>query len=310
MKKKRNSYVIWVVLILCLIIAGIKGCISQKTIEQPYIKLYLHQENRVIKLKLEDYIIGTVAAEMPASFELEALKAQAVCARTYALRKLVEGRKYPLDADLSDDINSCQAYISPAEFKNRNPRYYKPLLDKIEQACHSTRGLIMVYNDQPIDALYHSTCGGKTETAAEAWGLEVPYLHSVKCGYCTASKYYKTSLAVSADQLQTLTAHNIGTLTLRVVERSSSGRVKKLEINQQPISAEKFRRSLNLPSTWWEFNNEKDKLIITSHGYGHGVGLCQFGANGMAKEGNNYREILNKYYQHIDFCTLKWKDEK
>ncbi|MEN6349442.1 MAG: stage II sporulation protein D [Syntrophomonas sp.] len=294
---------------MCLTVSFIKSCWLTGPVEEPLIKLYLHQDRKCIDLKLEEYIVGTVAAEMPASFDIEALKAQAVCARTYALRKLVEGKEYPQGADLSDDITSCQAYISPAEFQKLNPLYYKNLLNKIKEACNKTRGLIMVYDGEPIDALYHSTCGGQTESASEAWGNEVPYLHSVKCPYCKDSKRYKTSGNISLQDLRSFAGTNKRSIVLRVADRSPSGRVKRLEINDQPFSAEKFRQYFNLPSTWWQFENNNEALLIQSRGYGHGIGLCQYGANGMAKAGHNYRDILNKYYQDIDFCKMEWKSD-
>ncbi|MDD3269314.1 MAG: stage II sporulation protein D [Syntrophomonadaceae bacterium] len=291
---------------------SIKNCPKTVSIKQaPEIKLYLSRENCTINLPLEDYIKGTVAAEMPANFALEALKAQAVCARTYTLKKILDEKKYPKGADVSDDIYSCQAYISSAEFKHRNPQNYKILWDKITKAVQATSGQIMIYNGEPIDALYHSTCGGRTESAANAWGQDIPYLRSVSCNYCQESKYYQSCQVFSKQDLEEFESLELGnTISLSISERSSTGRVKKLKINNLFVSGEKFRQILNLPSTNWEFSSAQGKLIVNSRGYGHGVGLCQYGANGMARAGADYRSILKHYYCHFDFCQLQWETNK
>lgn len=312
MRGKRIKGKVAAILLILLVIGlcnTLKTC--QKTIsikQAPKIKLYLSRENRIINLALEDYITGTVAAEMPANFDLEALKAQAVCARTYTLRRLLDPKLYPMGADVTDDIYNCQAYISQSEFKNRNPQNYKILWSKISQAVRETAGQIMVYNGEVIDALYHSTCGGQTESAVYAWGRDIPYLRSVECDYCRESKYYKTSQVFSIQDVQKITGTK-SPINLGISEETPSGRVKRLKINQISFTGEKFRQIFNLPSTNWTFTSAKGELIVNSRGYGHGIGLCQYGANGMAKAGKNYREILRHYYQHFDFNQLQWKTD-
>lgn len=280
---------------------------DKEAAEEPFITLYLKQQNKIIELKLEEYVVGTVAAEMPASFELEALKAQAVCARTYAIRKIIEGTKYPLNADLSDDIYTCQAYISAAEFIQRNPERSEFFLKKIKKAVKETRGEIMFFGGQPIDALYHSTCGGRTESAADIWGQDIPYLRSVDCEYCSGTKYYSTLQVFSVQDINRLLGENGNSeISVRVIEKTDSGRLKKLEVNGHLLSGEKFRKMLNLPSTFCNFKIDNDNLVINSRGYGHGLGMCQYGANGMAKEGKTYKDILKKYYQNFEFVKLDY----
>lgn len=284
-------------------------CDNKDTIIEPHITLYRHQENEIIKLKMEDYIIGTVAAEMPASFELEALKAQAVCARTYALRKLIDGKRYKLEADLSDNIYECQAYISKEEFCERHPANCNELYKKIEAACQQTRGEIMLYAGKPIDALYHSTCGGKTENAYDVWGNDIPYLRSVKCGYCEQSPKYETVQVFSYQDLNHRLGLNNGINpgnSVKILKKTETGRTKKLQINEQVISAEEVRLKCNFPSTWWTIKKKDDKIIINSRGYGHGLGMCQFGANGFALKNKNYHDILEKYYKNISFYTMAY----
>lgn len=272
---------------------------KEETTPEPLVKLYLSQQDQVIELKLEEYLAGTVAAEMPASFGLEALKAQAVCARTYAVRKIVTGRTYPRGADLSDDITCCQAY--------RTEKIAPALQAKIMQAVSETRGEIMLYRHEPIDALYHSTCGGQTESASNAWIKGCPYLKSVKCKYCTNSSHYSSQVTFSAQQIAARFGLSPGReLKVQILERTSSGRVKKLQINDQSISGESFRHKLGLPSTWFSIEWQDHNLVITNRGYGHGVGMCQYGAGGMAQAGKNYREILEHYYQQVEFYKIQY----
>ncbi len=263
---------------------------SSEKILQPIIRLYLHESKQIIVLEIEEYVCGVVAAEMPASFASEALKSQALCARTYACRKIMENRSYPLDADLSDDITCCQAYVSWEQFKDLHPAQYEMLKAKIELAVSSTSGEIITYQDKPIDALYHSTCGGQTESAAEVWGTEIPYLQSVECHYCSISNYYETRQVVSYQDLNDISGLLSGSSPhIEISEKSQSGRAREIKVNDQEISASRFRQLFNLPSTYWDFKIDKGALIINSRGYGHGVGLCQYGANGMALEGKNYK---------------------
>lgn len=269
---------------------------------EPQIKLYLHKERKVIQLGLEDYITGTVAAEMPASFEREALKAQAVAARSYTLRRLQAEHKYALGCDMSDDINECQAYISQEAFEENHGKG-TDLWDKIASAVEETRGEIMVYDGLPIDALYHSTCGGQTESAWEAWHSSVPYLQSVSCEYCKDSGHYEDCKTFSnADLIKAIGEAG----QIQVVETTASGRAKVITINKRTLSGEEFRARLGLPSNWLSITSSKTGITINSRGYGHGIGLCQNGANGMAKAGYKYRSILSHYYTSIDFLKLNY----
>ncbi|MEN6390314.1 MAG: stage II sporulation protein D [Syntrophomonas sp.] len=264
--------------------------------------LYLHEEKKAIQLGLEEYVAGTVAAEMPALFEMEALKAQAVAARTYTLQRLQAGHKYESDCDMSDDVKECQAYISREAFEESHGKK-SDQWGKIVRAVEETRGEIMIYDGLPIDALYHSTCGGLTESAREAWNSSIPYLQSVTCEYCKDSGHYQEHISFSNTDLKKA----IGEAgQIRVVETTASGRAKMITINKRRISGEDFRALLGLPSTWLNIKTSKTGIIVNSRGYGHGIGLCQNGANGMAKAGFKYNNILNYYYRGIDFMKLNY----
>jgi stage II sporulation protein D len=247
-------------------------------VPEPFVKLYLHQKNEVVDLQMETYIIGTVAAEMPASFGMEALKAQAVCARTYAVKKISEKHPYPRQADLSDDINCCQAFCDLAEH-HLNPEN----LARIKTAVQETRGEIMLYDSRPIDALYHSCCGGRTDSA---WGSssQLAYLKPVKCNHCQESRHFYEKHQFPNHQLAALGGDNKQSLEIKILSFTPGGRANQISINGKKIWASELRRQFNLPSQWLSFKVGRQQTEITTRGYGHGIGLCQYGANGMAKK--------------------------
>lgn len=304
MNKKRLRYALLSLIILSIIVSN-RVFQEEKRTEpytQPQVTLYLNASDKKVAMTLEEYITGTVAAEMPASFEMEALKAQAVCARTYALKRLVDSRKYEKGADLSDDITCCQAYISKGEFSERHPGNSEEYLEKIQQAVSDTRGQIMLYQGEPLDALYCSTCGGKTEGG----GPNSPYLKTVSCPYCSSSPRYRNSQTFSVKRLHQALGLQSAGIHLNILSTTVSGRIKELKINDRTVTGEQLRSTLGLPSTWCSFQANGDGLTITSRGYGHGIGLCQFGANGMAKAGYDYQQILHHCYQGFELCRLPY----
>ncbi|MEA4925138.1 MAG: stage II sporulation protein D [Syntrophomonadaceae bacterium] len=307
MKKIINKKKGFIALIILITVIGIGWYIyaEKAAVSEPFINLYLHDQQKVIGMNLEDYIKGTVAAEMPASFEMEALKAQAVCARTYAVKKLLSDSPYPKGADLSDDIQSCQAYVSLQNFAPQNPKR-KELLERINEAVDATRGEIIIYDSQPIDALYCSTCGGRTESSAAVWGGQVDYLTSVKCEDCQESSHYQETTVISNEVIKKAVNDKNNALQIKILSRTPGGRPQKLSINQHQIDATALRKALSLPSNWMEFQISSATTTIHTRGYGHGVGLCQWGANGMAKRGENYHQILQKYYTGVSFYKVDY----
>ncbi|NLB88815.1 MAG: stage II sporulation protein D [Syntrophomonadaceae bacterium] len=305
MRKKTYLFIALIGIIIILVFY-LKACIKPDLPRDPLVKLFLSKEDKVITLPLEEYLVGCVAAEMPANFDLEALKAQAVCARTYAIRKLIDNHPYPKGANLSDDITTCQAYISESEFIKRHGRNSEMLFKKIKKAVKETEGIIIIYDDEPIDALYHSTCGGRTADAEEVWGNQVAYLKSKPCNYCKESKRYSSVQVFSFQDLNKKTGIKI-TPDSRVKEiKGSSGRTLEIDIDNIKIKAAKLRSVLDLPSSWIRFNISKNKVMINIQGYGHGVGLCQYGANGLAKEGASYEDILKYYYEGVDIYKINY----
>jgi len=307
MKMKYKNKTIIVVTILLVNILSISWYIHIKkaAVSEPFINLYLHDKKIVVGMNLEEYIKGTVAAEMPASFEIEALKAQAVCARTYAIKKIMTNPSYPKGADLSDDIQSCQAFVSLQNFASENPARGE-LLERINEAVDSTRGEIMLYDSQPIDALYCSTCGGRTESSEAVWGGKIDYLSSVKCESCKESVHYQESTTIGNDVIKKIVNDKGKSLQIKILSRTPGGRPKKISINKHEIDASILRKELNLPSSWMGFETSSSTTVIHTQGYGHGVGMCQYGANGMAQDGKDYHQILEKYYKGISFYELTY----
>lgn len=273
---------------------------------------------RVVELPLEEYVKGVVAAEMPAAFHPEALKAQAVLARTYVVRRLrlfggagvADGR-----ADISSHPAQGQAWLDQRALRDRWGLIgYFRNWGKVSAAVEATAGQVLTYRGELADALYHSTCGGHTESAAEVWGREVPYLTGVPCDFCRHSPHYRTRVEVSLSDLKQGTVSGAasssasaatsagasgtgsGTPVLALVESTATGRVKTLRVAGAVLSGTDARARFNLPSTWFTWQVEGDRVRFEVRGSGHGVGMCQYGADGQARQGRTYLQIINYYF--------------
>jgi len=279
--------------------------------------LYLHDEDKIIKLPLEEYLVGVVAAEMPAEFPEEALKAQAVAARTYAVKRLIGGGvANPLHqgADLCDDHRHGQAWLSREELKRKwgTLRYYKYYY-KVKAAVDETKGEVLTYQGQLIDPAYHAACGGRTENSEDVWAFQLPYLRSVTCPYEDDPQSVQT-VSFSLEQFDQALGSSLAAVpvsgnsvgdSLRVLERTSTGRPKELVVGDRKISALTFRELLDLRSTNFTWELAGGSIKITTTGHGHGVGMCQYGASGMAKHGYNYRVILGHYYSGAEVTEIE-----
>ncbi|NLW56588.1 MAG: stage II sporulation protein D [Firmicutes bacterium] len=277
--------------------------------------LYLKEANKIITLDLEEYVMGVVAAEMPANFHPEALKAQAVAARTVTVRRLKRfgGPGYPAveGADLSDDINDSQAWLSKQELVGKWGLWnYLGYWRKIAEAVEATGGQILTFQGQPIDAVYHSTSGPRTESSEAVWGVALPYLRSVECLYDQHSPKYSQEQVFTVSEVQAqlqlgkVSPVATGRPFVQILNLTGSGRVNSIRLGDKVFSGTELRRRLGLNSTHFQCRLEQDRLIFKTIGYGHGVGLCQYGADGLAKQGRNYRQILAHYYQGVQLSKL------
>ncbi len=251
----------------------------------------------VITLSMTDYLIGVVGAEMPASFPLEALKAQAVVARTYALKRISSGKK------LTDTV-STQAYKDNNQLKAMWQGNFNTYYNKIKLAVTSTNNMTIKYNGAYIDAVYHSTSNGKTEDAVHVWGNSVPYLKSVESSWDrNASSYLRTEEKELSALLMLLGIDLSDENSIEIISRNNSGRVSNVRIGNKNYSGVELRNLLGLRSADFDLEVQNNKVIITTRGYGHGVGMSQYGAKGMAENGYNYQQILRHYYQGISLST-------
>lgn len=274
------------------------------------VAVYRSNTKEIQKIPLESYLIGVVAAEMPADFEKEALKAQALTARTYIVNQLIQDNRLglPKNADVSDS-EMHQVYKSDSELKALWGSDYNWKIKKITEAVEETAGQILTYRGNPITATFFSTSNGYTENSEDYWKTAYPYLKSVSSPWdLNSPKFYnKVSIpVVDFENKLGVTISNspqIGT----VIQRTPGKRVGIVQIGGKKLTGKQIREKLNLMSTDFDWERHGDQIIITTKGYGHGVGMSQYGANGMAQEGKSYKDIVKHYYQGVDIeSSAKW----
>jgi len=284
-----------------------------RQVRVPDVAMYDHTTKKLVRLALEDYVVGAVAAEMPASFELEALKAQAVAARTLAMKKMraFGGRgcdKHP-QADVCSMFNHCQAWISEQQMKNNWKDRYQANYEKIKKAVEETQGYIITYRDEPIEVFYHSTSNGKTADVSEVFSVSLPYYAVVNSPGEEDSPRYRQTFTFSNDEFvrifkksypsSNLSVSNL-TSQIKIKSYTESGRVREVVVGGITVKGTEFRLLYGLNSTDFKFRFEKNKVKIDTVGFGHGVGMSQVGANHMAKQGYTYVDILKHYYKGIE----------
>lgn len=309
--------------LLILLIAVFRGCIiscsmkntnrsstKSETIlsEGPTISMYDDDTDKTISISLEEYLVGVVAAEMPASFSEEALKAQAVAARTYTLRRINNGG-CESGADICGDSKCCQAYSSETKLKKNWGANYNSNIAKVANAVLSTSGQALYYDGELIEALYHAASGGQTEDSENVFASSQPYLRGVKStneegsshmtGTTTLSKSKFTSAINKQWPNAKLNADKLKD-QFKILECYDSGRVKTVKLNKITVTGRELRTALGLDSAMFSFELSSNDVIIRTLGYGHGVGMSQAGANGMAKKGSDYCEILHYYYTGVE----------
>jgi stage II sporulation protein D len=273
------------------------------------IDVYMCDMDRVVTMNLEDYILGVVAGEMPASFHPEALKAQALAARTYTMlrMRLFGGRgcSKHQGAEICTDSTHCQAY--------RNPVTVKKDLDKLKEAVYGTAGEVIIYDNKLIDAVFHSTSGGKTENSEDIWSNRVPYLRSVVSRYEEHSPKYVARQEVSIDNfINCMKKLDSGVVInkknikneIEILERSEGGRITRIKVGNKVFNGMDVRNVLGLNSSNFNFDIGSSTILFTVVGNGHGIGMSQYGAGGMAKNGASYKDIVTHYYQGVDIVDI------
>lgn len=259
---------------------------------------------KVEEVPLETYVAHVVASEMPVNFEMEALKAQALAARTYITRHMVQGEKVSSEADVTDTVTH-QVYKDDNELRSLWKDAYAENIDKIKQAVQATEGEIITYDHEPITAAFFSTSNGYTENAGDYWENDIPYLKSVESPWDQESPKFEDQKIITVAELeQTLGVSIGGSIQQTKMTKTEGNRVNEVHFGEQTFSGREIREKFDLPSSDFSIQQKNDHVIFTTKGYGHGVGMSQYGANGMAKSGKGYKEIIHHYYQNTEIAPL------
>lgn len=271
----------------------VEAILIHRAAESPYDREFavtVSVDSTSQNMTLEEYLTGVVLGEMPTSFDSEALKAQAVAARTYTLQQLSAGKS------LSDDPSVCQAFLPADTVSSEN-------LQKVQQAVRETAGEVLTYEGSLITATYFSCSGGQTEDASAVWGNSVPYLKSVESpGEEFASVYEST---VSLPLKDFMTALGITDPTVSAITYTTGGGVETITIGGALFYGTALRDLFSLRSTLFSLEITADTAEFSVRGNGHRVGLSQYGAQAMAQQGYDYQEILKWYYTDVEITTLK-----
>jgi len=260
-------------------------------------RVLIADTKKVEIMSATDYIFGVVAAEMPALYESEALKAQAVAAYSFACIRRAQNKN--LQYDISTDATLDQSYISVEAAKLRWGEKFDEYQEKIRSAVESVSGKTVRYKGEIALTLYHAVSSGKTENSSDVWGGEYEYLTSVDSVWDKLSPNYINSKTFTIEELkEKLGDYNFASANIKT-EKTTVGTVKTLNVDGKKISGEDLRKKLELYSTNFTVKASSEGVTFNTFGYGHGVGMSQFGADYMAKQGADYKEILKHYYKNV-----------
>lgn len=256
----------------------------------------LKSDNTVGSLNLEDYLIGVVSSEVPIYFEKEALKAQAVAARTYAMKQIQNSKDR--NYDVTDNTLS-QVYQDDNKLKEKWKDKYEEYIKKVKECVSETEGEYITYNNEIIYAFFFSTSNGYTEDNKNVFGQDLPYLKVVDSSFDSSetSSFESTKEFEIRDFYNKLGIQYSDNLNISDVVKTESGRIYSLKINNIELKGRTFQTKLSLRSNDFEITQNSNKIIIKTKGFGHGVGMSQYGANALAKQNKNYEEILKYYYK-------------
>lgn len=290
-------------ILLSLLIAIGLGVSNNNKLEIPACSIVETKEEKQEKVteniqtqrddKLENYVIGVVAGEMSVSFPYEALKAQAVASRTYAVRGANGNKNF-------DYTKLKQNYISVDKMKKMWGKSFDENYKKISQCVNATQGEILEYNNEPILAVFCSTSNGETENCKDVWGQDLQYLTSVESTGDKYSPYYNGTVTVSAKTVKSI----FGSENIAIKERTSAGYVATVSIGGKEFSGEKIRTTFHLKSCDFTITRSGSDIVFKTKGYGHGVGMSQYGAVYMANNGTKYIDILSHYYKNTNIKKI------
>ncbi len=277
--------------------------IELKTDENIKVRVKRLQKDKIDEIELNEYVLGVLAGEMPISFELEALKAQAVASRSYVLKRLDYNKDK--DYDVVDSITN-QVYLDNEHLKKAWGDNYIKNINKLKTAVNETFNEYLECDGQIADALFFSTSNGYTENSELVFNFAVSYLKSVSSPWDKeVTTAFKTTKEMSLQEFyERLNLPYQEKIKIENIDRSATNRILKIKINNQEFTGREIYNKLKIRSTDFTIEQENTNVIITTIGYGHGVGMSQYGALGMAKKGYNYKEILTHYYQNTQIKKI------
>ena len=310
MRKNLLLYIIVLILIPIFVVSIIYKSLDNEKLDNDIkktttkeisssIKIKINKNNEIKELDLEEYIIGVVAGEMPASFEMEALKAQAVTSRTYAMYKINNTKEnYDIETTVDD-----QVYITTDEMKEKWDNDYELYYNKIKDAVSSTQNLVMKKDNKIFKSYYFAMSNGTTADSSTVFGestttsVESPWDNESLNKFLVTTEFTSNEIKTKLNLKDDIT-------NIEILSRDKTNRVEKIKVNNKKYTGIEFRQLLSLRSTDFTISKIDNTYSITTKGYGHGVGMSQYGANGMAKENYTYDEILKYYYQDIEIKEI------
>lgn len=282
------------------------------------IKLYHQDSGEIEEIPIDEYLYGVVSAEMPVNYELEALKAQALVARTYTIYQIINSSKKHEGADICDKSSCCQAWISKDDrLAKWEENEREANWNKIMKAVYETEGKIITYDGEPIDAFFHANSGGKTESASNVWGGEnYPYLQSIETSGEDGYSGYSTEVTISKDEIKEklketypdIEINSEGSDEIKILDYTESGRVRTIKIGNINVSATKLRSCIGLRSTFFDIKVDGKNITFNVIGYGHGVGMSQTGADSLAKQGYSAEDIIKHFYTGVEVKSVNESD--
>ena len=283
--------------------------------QSPTISVYNSKTGKVQNMDIETFLYGVLSMEMSSEFSEEALKAQAVAARTYIIYKMENNMKAGhKGADICTDYNHCQAYASYEELKEqKGDKWIRESYPIIKQAVDDTKGQILTYNDKAILPLYFSTSSGMTENSEDVFMTNYPYLKSVSSPYEENSPKYYTESVIDISRFIDILKNKYGDISIskndlknkiKIIDRTTAGSVKSIQIGNKQLTGRDIRSIFDLNSSNFDISFAEDIVVFKVTGYGHGVGMSQWGAEGMANNSYTYDEILFHYYTNTDIKDM------
>lgn len=300
------------IILVVLLILIIPCLIVNLFIRDEEIK-FIYHENMIIRIKrtsgqidevpFEQYIVGVLAGEMPVSFDIEALKAQAVASRSYVMSKMVYNKDKEYDIL---DTTENQVYLDLEYLKKIWQNNYIDRINKLKTAVLNTKGEYLEYDNKVVEAFFFSTSSGKTENSEDVFNKKISYLRSVDSSWDKdiSPVYTENNYFSKSEFCRKIGINYTNKINTKVLSTTTTGRVKKIKISDKTFTGDEIRSLLKIKSSYFSISQNGDSIMVTTKGYGHGVGMSQYGALAMALKGYKYDEILKYYYQGVEIKKI------